>query len=660
MVGVGQLDQRYGAQTSDAPALAKAGLGVVEELEQVDEQREVHGAFREGEAGGVPVDGASQPLLPDPVEHLPRGIEAREVHPASDQWSSDATRAHADLEHGSGPRAPELDGDPVEGIRGLGDRHAFRETPSRILRARPPAAGRERARSRWGGRGTRRILWAESFAVPSSSRSTRRPCAGRPGGPVRAEFLPGDRDAAGAPIMIRLCITSQTPPIRPLPGARQHGRARWRLGTDYVPNVGGVVPMMRALLREAVGKWVAPNPRWVALSAAGLPPMVRTDDGYLLETLPLDDATRAAYGRFKESIWRSFHTPLEYHFPIADYVAFAEYNFRTAVRLLERAAEYDLVYVNDFQQVLVGGLVGSAAPALLRWHIPVDLKGYPEPVRRFFLKSMEGFDGIVVSTRAGLEELIRAGFHGRAFQVYPYLDPATQRTATPSEVAEFRERHGIAPSEPIVLSVARMDPVKRQDLLLDAFVRVHRHHPRARLVIVGGGSFSTRSLRSGRGGNPAERWLDRLRHRVREHRLERAVVFTGAVSEAELQVAYSAAQVFVHPAPWEGFGLVGIEAWFHDLPILVSQGAGIAELVDDEVNGLTFPPESVPILGQHLDRLLAHPELARRMGEVGALTARRCTVQRAAPRLQEIFERAIQLYAFSGLREGPDLGARLR
>lgn len=460
--------------------------------------------------------------------------------------------------------------------------------------------------------------------------------------------------------MIRLCITSQTPPIRALPGATRGARASWRAGVDYVPNVGGVVPMMRAFLNETVGTWVAPHPRWIALGEPGLPRSLETDDGYVLETLRLPDATAQAYGRFKESIWTSFHTPFEYRFPISDYTAFAEYNFRVAARLLDRATEYDLVYVHDFQQILVGGLVGSAAPALLRWHIPLDLKGYPEPVRRFFLRSMEGFDGIVVSTRSGLEELIRAGFRGRAFQMYPYVDPALQRTATPSQIAEFRERFGIAPNEPILLSVARMDPVKGHDLLLNAFARVRRRHPTARLVLVGGGSFSTRALAGGGQRSKADLWRAKLKRMIRDLRLERSVIFTGALDDADLQTAYSAAEVFVHPTPWEGFGLVAVEAWFHQLPVVVSRGAGVAELVDDDVNGLTSNPGSVGGFAKNLDRLLDHPELARRMGEVGALTARRCTVQRAAPRMREIFERAIQFYEYSGLRAGQGFGERLR
>lgn len=460
--------------------------------------------------------------------------------------------------------------------------------------------------------------------------------------------------------MIRLCINTQTPPIRALPAADRREGAVWRLGVDYLPNVGGVVPMMRALLAETSGSWVARGARWVSLGDPELPDEVTTDEGYTLETVRLTGPSRAAYSRFKESVWRSFHTPYEYRFPVADYSTFIEYNFRTAERLLERVARFDLVYVHDFQQVLVGGMVGSAAPALLRWHIPVDLKGYPEPVRRFFLKSMEGFDGIVVSTRAGLEELIRAGFRGHAFQVYPYIDPATQRTATPSGVSAFRAKFGIAASDPIVLSVGRLDPVKRQDLVIAAFRDVRRHHPTARLLLVGGGSFSTRTLGGPGRESKSERWDAVLRRQVHESGLDRAVVFTGELSEEDLQTAYSAAHIFVHPAPWEGFGLVGVEAWCHELPIVVSRGAGIAELVDEEANGLLVPPDSPVALSRQIRRLLSRPEEAQRMGAVGAMTARRCFVRRAAPRLREIFEATIRRYEWSGLRTHRGLGDRLR
>jgi len=36
---------------------------------------------------------------------------------------------------------------------------------------------------------------------------------------------------------------------------------------------------------------------------------------------------------------------------------------------------------------------------------------------------MESFDAVVVSTRRDLEGLVNSDFRGKAFQLYPYVDP---------------------------------------------------------------------------------------------------------------------------------------------------------------------------------------------------------------------------------------------
>ncbi|MGI0128741.1 MAG: glycosyltransferase family 4 protein [Thermoplasmata archaeon] len=454
--------------------------------------------------------------------------------------------------------------------------------------------------------------------------------------------------------MIRLCITSQTPPVRPVGEHRPAPSAVWQAGRDYVPQVGGVVPMMSALLRSSLGHWVAPNPRWVALGAPELPSEFATSEGYTVETVALEPQVRSGYTRFKDALWRSFHGPSGLEpFALEDYSAYVEYNHRTAQHLLRHRGAYDLFYVNDFQLLLVGGLVGAAAPAILRWHIPLEFRGYPEPVRRFFLRSMEGFDAIVVSTRGALEELIRFGFRGRAFQVYPYVDPAVHRPAPPGDVRRFRERFGLG-ERPYVLSVGRMDPVKRQDLLLQAFSRLRHRFPEHRLVLVGGGSFSTQSLPGADRRSKDAVWLERIQTVLRSERLQESVVVAGTLSNDELGAAYDGACALVHPAPWEGFGLVAVEAWMHGLPVIVSRGAGVAELVTDGVNGFTVPPGSVAALSARMAALFAHPDRAEQMGESGRLTARRCHVGLAARRLREIFQHTIKLYKIRG-QEPPAL-----
>jgi glycosyltransferase involved in cell wall biosynthesis len=445
---------------------------------------------------------------------------------------------------------------------------------------------------------------------------------------------------------IRVCINSQTPPIRPLarPGEGSEAPTVWRHGVDYTFPAGGLVPMMRALLHSGLsGGWIARDPTWVALGAPGIPRRVVLDEGFTVETVELEARDRAGYTRFKEAIWRSFHGPRGFRPSLNDQSAFVRYSAASALGLLPHVRDTDLFYVNDFQQVLVGGLIGASAPALLRWHIPLDFRGYPEPVRRFFLKSMEGFDGIVVSTRASLEDLIGAGYQGQAFQVYPYFDPANFHASTASAQAELKDRFHLGDG-PVVLCVGRMDPVKRQDLAIAAMAKVRRSFPELKLLIVGGQSFTTQSLGSRKGSA----WRLHLEKTVRRYRLSDRVAFTDTISPTLLNAAYDACDVFLHPAPYEGFGLVALEAWTHRRPVVVSRGAGCSELVEDGLNGFVTGPGSIPEIARRVEELLRHPEAATRMGEAGRLTARRCEVDRTAPHLREIFRRTIA--AFGGPR----------
>ena len=445
-----------------------------------------------------------------------------------------------------------------------------------------------------------------------------------------------------------LCINTQTPPLAPKPGVAVPDGRTWRLGRDYTPQLGGVVPMMRALLKSGVGSWIRRPARWVALGTPAFPHEVPTDEGYTFVPVHVSDAERRRYSRFKEAIWRSFHGPRGFSPSAKDYPGFLAYTYRTADRLLHEADDHDMFYVNDFQQILTGGLIGPSAPALLHWHIPLDFRGYPEPVSRFFLKAMEGFDGMVVSTRAGLEELIHVGYHGRAYQLYPFIDPTEQPRPTAQAVRRFADEHGLAGDGPILLTVGRMDSMKRQDILLDALPKVLRRYPRAKCLIVGGSSFSTAS--GGLGSTKGNTWRRHLESRARALGVKNRVVFAGTVSTRDLACAYAASDVFVHSAPWEGFGLVVIEAWTYGRPVVVSRGAGVAELVNDGMNGYTTPPGQASAIADRILDLLDHPDRAQRMGAVGAQTARRCHIERAVPRLREIIERTVEVYEESGVR----------
>lgn len=77
----------------------------------------------------------------------------------------------------------------------------------------------------------------------------------------------------------------------------------------------------------------------------------------------------------------------------------------------------------------------------------------------------------------------------------------------------------------------------------------------------------------------------------------------------------AAADLFCLPSYREGFGSVAIEAGAMRLPSVVTRVTGLVDAVVDEHTGLVVPAKDVGALVSALRRLIAAPDLRRRMGQ---------------------------------------------
>jgi alpha-maltose-1-phosphate synthase len=80
---------------------------------------------------------------------------------------------------------------------------------------------------------------------------------------------------------------------------------------------------------------------------------------------------------------------------------------------------------------------------------------------------------------------------------------------------------------------------------------------------------------------------------------------------------YSHAAVFACPSVYEPFGLINLEAMACQAPVVASAVGGILEVVEDGKTGLLVSPGQPEALAEALNRVLANPELGRRMGQAG-------------------------------------------
>jgi glycosyltransferase involved in cell wall biosynthesis len=177
------------------------------------------------------------------------------------------------------------------------------------------------------------------------------------------------------------------------------------------------------------------------------------------------------------------------------------------------------------------------------------------------------------------------------------------RYTIPRGGSKVRSEFGWHPSTPLVVSVGRLDPSKRHDVLLRGFAtKVLPKIPAARLLVCG----TSYTL---------DRYDERLAVLVMDLGISDRVVFAGR--RADVPSILAEADVFSLPSENDACPLVFLEAMAAGLPAVAALSGGVPEMVVHDETGLLSTAGDADGLGEHLVRLLENPGLARRMGEAG-------------------------------------------
>jgi glycosyltransferase involved in cell wall biosynthesis len=163
-----------------------------------------------------------------------------------------------------------------------------------------------------------------------------------------------------------------------------------------------------------------------------------------------------------------------------------------------------------------------------------------------------------------------------------------------------------------VLSVNRLDRAKRIDLLLEAAAR----DGSLKVVIAGDG--------------PDRERLERL---AQDRGLDGRVRFTGRITEVELADLYARCLAVYYAPVDEDYGMVPLEAFLSEKPVLTTTDAGgPLEVVSDGSTGLVVAPDAGEI-ARALGWLREHRDEAASYGRAGKAIASEVTWDRAIGRL---------------------------
>jgi len=120
----------------------------------------------------------------------------------------------------------------------------------------------------------------------------------------------------------------------------------------------------------------------------------------------------------------------------------------------------------------------------------------------------------------------------------------------------------------------------------------------------------------------------------------------------DVEFYYAAADVYVSPTLEDAFALPPAEAMACGLPIITSNCNGGAEIVTSGEDGFVLDdPSDFLALAQIIKRLMAEPELRRRIGDKAVQAARKLSWDDAAARIRESWEQARLLNSTSHLEK---------
>lgn len=174
-------------------------------------------------------------------------------------------------------------------------------------------------------------------------------------------------------------------------------------------------------------------------------------------------------------------------------------------------------------------------------------------------------------------------------------------------------------NEQIVLYVGYFNPRKGVETLIRAFQQVAQANDR--LVLVGDG--------------PEKNRLQQLAA------ADGRIHFPGYLEGAPKSSWYAASDLFVLPTRHDPWGLVVNEAMAFGLPIITTDAAGCAELIQG--NGRIVPANNIPVLAEALADLLANPAKRAKMGQQSRKQIAPYTVSGARDAFLELIDRLLVL-----------------
>lgn len=178
--------------------------------------------------------------------------------------------------------------------------------------------------------------------------------------------------------------------------------------------------------------------------------------------------------------------------------------------------------------------------------------------------------------------------------------------------------------KPFMLYVARLEhPAKNHVRLIEAFEQFKKRTGADWALALGGSDWHG---------------AEKIRQRIAESPERDSIRALGFVSDHDLPMLYSAAELFCYPSLYEGFGMPPLEAMACGCPVATSDRGSLGEVVGDAAR--MVDPEKIESIANALADLWRNRQSRAVLAEKGLQRAAKFSWRRAAVETLEVYGQA--------------------
>jgi len=192
------------------------------------------------------------------------------------------------------------------------------------------------------------------------------------------------------------------------------------------------------------------------------------------------------------------------------------------------------------------------------------------------------------------------------------------RLLNQKEISKIRRKYSI--DFPFILYVGTLEPRKNIPSLIRAFYQLKKKTSRHKLIIAGKKGWKSEDIFE----------------TIEKLNLQKDIIFTGYVPDEDLPALYNAADLFVYPSLYEGFGLPPLEAMACGTPVITSNTSSFPEVVGDA--GIMIDPYDVDGLTKAMYEVLTNDGLREDMIKKGLKQTKKFSWEKCAKETLEVYQ----------------------